>query len=713
MSEMMEAPSARLGNDLPRGIRGQRPPDQTAPYDGATESLLEVWRERRRRATNSRRSYEATWQICQSFLAGRQWVEWSGEGGRLGRVIEQPNPFKRERHTVNTITQFVATVMGKLYVEDLRPDILFRRADQESETIATHTSAVSKYIWDVEVDAERVIHALLLKMTTFGTAALRCMYDTSAGDPIGDFPIGPDGKPIIDMQQATAYVQYMASQGQTAQFKTIRQGQISWEDLSPMQVLPPPGVADEAWFPWLIVERPVPIEWAKMRWPEAADRIREMTLTSNDQMSTRADSSGSSAVDSPNSVSYTALKGHVLITTGYQMPTDELPHGRVVTWIDNQNTILAVEDQLPYRLKGRPHHGIVFFHYHRIPGRFFSLGVVEPLVGPQRQKNRARSQMIEMKDRNLGRVYARKGTITSANKPVGKIMELIEIPLHSDFPQETQGVPPGPWIENEARINDEDMQLVAGLQDVSMGRTPTGVSAYSALALLAEQDERRVGPILKTLRLGLGDAMLLSLELAKAYWPNGKQMGIAGEEGQIDVYNYDRAALPQEFYINITRSAPLPTSPAVESQKIFDIFNAATSAGQPLPIDWLKSSLDQGRALPIPKREQEVQRAKAEEENLMMSQGQMVQPQYYDDDYVHIEVHREAEMEAQQTGNMQLVQILEMHIQMHAQNAAMKKPTQQDQVPQQQGGHGIEAQNGYQQNQQGLAQTASGQAPIQ
>lgn len=683
------------------------------PYNDAGQALLTQWHERRRQAANARRPYEGTWHLCQSFLAGRQWVEWSGEAGRTGRVIETPNPMKRERHTVNVLTQYVQTVMGKLYVEDLRPDILFRREDIESETIATHTSAVSKYIWDVEVDAERTLYSLILKMITYGTAALRCFYDTSAGDPIGDFPIGPDGKPIIDLNAARDYVAQMQASGQTAQFKTIHSGQISWEDLSPHQILPPPGIADESQFPWLIIERPMPIEWVRMRWPEAADRLSEQNLASIDQISARSDFSQGSEQSAPAGTEPSKLKGHVLVSTGYQMPTDTLPSGQIVTWVDGLNAILSVEDQLPYRLKGRPHHGVIFFHYHRVPGRFISVGVVEPLIGPQKQKNRARSQMIEMKDRNLGRVYAKKGTITASNKPVGKIMELVEVPLHADYPVETQGTPVGPWIENEARINDEDMQLVAGLQDVSLGRTPQGVSAYSALALLAEQDERRIGPILKTLRLGIGDAMLLSLELAKAYWPNNKQMGIAGPDGTIDVFNYTRAMLPQEFYINITRGAPLPTSPAVESQKIFDIFNAATSAGQPLPIDWLKESLDQGRAMAIPKREQEVQRGKAEQENAMMAQGIMMQPQYYDDDFVHIEVHREAEINAQITGNGNLTQMLEMHIQMHMQNAAMKKPTQQSSVPTQQGGHGIEAQNGSVTNQQGLAQTASGQTPIQ
>ena len=82
----------------------------------------------------------------------------------------------------------------------------------------------------------------------------------------------------------------------------------------------------------------------------------------------------------------------------------------------------------------------------------------------------------------------------------------------------------------------------------------------------------------------------------------------------------------------------------------------------------------------------------------------MVQPAYYDDDYMHIQTHRDFQISLPpDQKSQQIAMFVEQHIQMHAQNAAMKKPTQQDQVPQMQGGHGIEAQNGPT-NQQGMAQ---------
>lgn len=683
--------------------------DRTPPYDTGGQNLLGVWNERREQALGERRKYEPIWAVCEHFLAGRQWVAWV-PGMSSGSIIPEPNPSKRERHTVNVITARVETVLGKLFVEDLRPTVVFTRDDQESETISTHTRAAAKYLWDTEVAGDKKVYEMLMRLLTYGTAAMRCYFDSSKGEELGMFPVGPDGEPILDPMEARAYVAQMQAQGIQVQFMPLREGKIVWEPLSPRNLLVPPGVILEDDFPWLIMERAMPLSWAQMKWPEAAGRMSAQELRTNESMGVSIDQGEMNVAPSESG----RLRGHVLISTGYELPTAEYPNGRQIIWNDESQAILEVRDSLPYKLRSEPHHGVVFFHFHRLPHRFWGRGVVEDLIGPQRQKNRARSQMIEMKDRNLGRVYAKKGTITAQNKPVGKIMELIEIPLHAEFPQETTGVPPGPWIENEARINDEDMDRVSGLGEVSLGQMPSGSAAYSALALMAEQDDRRVGPALKMLRFGIGDTMVISLELARRYWQDGKHMAIAGPEGSIEQFMFERNQLPLEFHVDVSRHSPLPTSPAVEAQKIFDIFHAATSAGQPLPIEWLKSSLDSGRALPIPKSQDQVQMSKAQLENVLMSQGQPVMPDYYDDDYVHILTHRQAQVE--QMANPQLQQLMEMHIQMHAQNMQMKRPTgvgAGGQVPQLQGGHGIEAQNGPSVNAQGAAQTVAGDAPLQ
>jgi len=666
---------------------------------------LTLWGERLDQAKRDRKRYEPTWHICQSFLAGRQWVGWNN---RTRRVIQLDNPGNRERYTANVIDSYHQTVLGKLYVEDLRPDILFRREDIESESITTHSRQLAKYAWDTETNAERRIYLILHKELCYGTSAGRCYYDSSQGDPIGNFPIGPDGRPILDPTSARSFVANAQQNGNTAQFQQLNTGKICWEVLSPFNIWPPAGVEDPDLMPWIIIGAPCPVQKATMMFNLAKDP-KEQDLRVTDALEIQSTDPGVEGSPAGGGT----LKGHIMVYTGYEMPTRNYPKGRVFTW--TENTKLASSDSLPYLLRGRPHHGVIFFRYHMVPGRFWGKGLVEDLVGPQRQRNRARSQMIEMKDRNLGRVYARKGTITPNNKPVGKIMELIEIPMHSDFPQEVQGVPLGAWIENEANMNDHDMDQISGIGDVTQGQTPTNVQAYSAMALLAEQDERRIGPVLKDIRQNVGDLVLLTLNLIRMYWPDGKRLAVSGPDGAMEEFVYSRAVLPDEFYIDVSKNAPLPTSPAAESQKIFDIFNAAISAGQPLPPEWLKESLDAGRPLPFPKREAEVQARKAEMEHYFLHAGQMIIPDPFDDDMIHLQIHRAERFNVQFVpGNEMYTQMLLEHEKMHLENMQQKQPQTgpASSVPQMQGGHGAEAQNGAITDQAAMAQTASGQAPL-
>lgn len=666
---------------------------------------LQKIKDLREEAIKDRRRYEPTWHLCQSFLAGRHWVGWNS---RTRRIVNLPNPSDRERHTVNVIPQYHQTVLGKLYVEDMRPDVLFSREDQESESIALHLQHLSKYAWEVETEADRRIFLMMHKMLTWGTSAIRCLWDPTQGQKIGDFPVGPDGNPITDMQQAYDYVAQAQQMGQKVQFTPIKEGRILWETLGPFQFLVPPGVEESEYFPYLFIERPVALGEAKRHWPKAAN-LSEQTLRN-----VSVQELGSDVDASPGGGGL--LKGHVLVSTYYEMPTNEYEEGRVVIY--SENTILDELPTLPYKLKGRPHHGVIFYRYHIVDGRFWGKGIVEDLVGPNRQRNRARSQMIEMKDRNLGRVYAKKGTLTPANRPIGKIMEVIEIPLHAEFPVETAGVPPGGWILQEAEMNDQDMDKVAGLRDVTMGQAPAGVSAYAAMALLAEQDERRIGPVLKEIRNGIADDLLLTLELIKRYWQDGKQLAIVGADGSLEQFIYKRALLPNEFYVDVTKNSPLPSSPAAEAQKIFDVYNAAIAAGQPLPPEWLRNSLAAGRVLPFPTREDQVQRKKAEMEHYFLRSGQMVMPDPFDIDALHLEIHRAERFQVQMApGNEQYVQFLLQHEQLHLESMQNKTTAagpqsgtgNQSSVPQMQGGHGVEAQPGP----QGAAQTASGTAPVQ
>src|SRR4051812_2552904 len=104
-------------------------------------------RDRYAQAQLDRRRFEPVWQLCQSFLQNRQWVGWDYHDRR---IVELPNPDDRVRVTVNVLTQYLWTFLGKLTSDDLRPDITFRRDDAISRAYARQSRKSFEYGWDEE-----------------------------------------------------------------------------------------------------------------------------------------------------------------------------------------------------------------------------------------------------------------------------------------------------------------------------------------------------------------------------------------------------------------------------------------------------------------------------------------------------------------------------------------------------------------------------------
>lgn len=630
---------------------------------GDEGAYMQVWRQRHANASRDRRRYEPIWQLCQSFIQNRQWVGWDYQERR---IVDLPNADDRERVTVNVLTQYLWTIVGKLTADDFRPDVTFRRGDVDSQAYARQAQRALEFAWDEELDADEEILDAIVKMCTFGTAGLRVKPDPGYGKVVGEYPIGEDGAPMFG-DDRHAYVAELAARGQQAELETFREGRLCLEGLSPFNLLPPPGIEKAKDFPWMLFERPVALDTLATYYP-AAQALTEERIRAIDMIGVRESTSPENGpVDASGD-----LKGHVLLKTGYSMPTRQNPMGETFVWA--KDTPLHYEPKLPFVVGGMGKIGWVPLHFHKVPGRFWAMGVVEPGLGPQRQRNRSRSQYIEMKDRaGLGRVYAHKGVITEVNKPKGGIFELVEVLPGHELPKETAGVGPGPWIGDDLAMSKQDMDEVMGLREVSLGSAPAGVSAYSAFALLAEQDDRRVGPVLKQLRFEIAKLAKVVLNGMRTYWLPDKHIAVAGESEMHDVFVFNASKLPEDCYVQIGKGAPLPQSQAAEVQKIFDVFDRAIASGQVLPLDWLYESLSAGKAQPLPKREMQVQQRVAQFENMLIRMGQQVMPAPFDNDEIHAREHRQAQQEAQAVPGMeQYIMALEMHIQQHLQNAAMK-----------------------------------------
>lgn len=660
------------------------PRAQSQLRDDAAEQVLAEWEERHKQAADDRRRFEPVWQMCQAFAQGHQWVGWDTHARR---VVDLPNPNERVRHTVDVVSKHIWTQQGKLTADDLKPDITFRRRDKIGRSFAQHSRIAFDWGWDNEFEADSSYIDASLKRITYGLGFVRCVYDPGYGPLAERVPLDENGQ-VLD-EEALGWLEEHGTlpSGRLPQFKQLHEGRIVFEPGGPFNTLPPPGVQHERFFPWLILERPVAISALEMAYPDTAVGLTEENLRTVDSIGLRSLSN-----DGTDSMLGNAtLRGHVLLKTGYELPTTKSPQGRQVLWA--QGRILLSRDRLPYVVNRQPKIGVSFLKYHAVDGRFWPKGLVQPMIGPQRQKNIARSQMIEVKDRiSMPRVFVHENAIVEDNIPTGLPVEVIVVRQGMEFPKEVQGMPPSPAFREEADINDKDMADVSGVGEISLSQVPAGVSAYSAFALLVEQDDRRIGPIRRTDRLAVAELARCALAGMKEYWPLEKHIDVAGEDDDfMDTIAYAAADLPDMIYCKVPISAPLPQSQAAEGQKIFDLFDRSLASGQPLPIDWLDESLRTGKAQPLPKRELQVQQGLAEMENHLLVSGMMPQPQPYDNDELHVQTHRAAQqayalMGAAVPGYEQIGMVFEQHIQMHIQSAQQKQarvaPTNNGQMPQ-------------------------------
>lgn len=627
-------------------------------------------RDKLKQAQIDRRRFEPVWQLCQSFLQNRQWVGWDYHDRR---IVQLPNPDDRVRVTVNVLTQYHWTFLGKLTSDDLKPDITFRRDDPISRAYARQARRSFEFGWDEESEGDDIVLEALGSLSAFGLGAIRCRPDPAFGELVGNFPVDGEGRMHVKDGDKFAADNYSGDGGPGFTTGPLHAGRLALDPLNPFNILPPPGIAHERDFPHVFVERPVAISQLEMIYGEKAKNLREETMRAIDMIGVRED-----AGIATGGTYSGMLKGHVRLFTYFEFPTRQHAQGQMMVFAGN--TLLDGPKPLPFTVRGQGRAGLVFLKYHPVPGRFWPIGVIEPLIGPQKQRNRARSQWIEMKDRaGLGRVFAMKGSITSVNKPKGGVFELVEVLPGHDMPKETQGVAPGEWLQAEVAQNDNDLDRVAGLREVSLGQAPAGVSAYSAFALLAEQDDRRVGPVLKHIRLELGKLAKIYVCGMRTYWLPQKRIDVAGDDPDdlLDSFLFDSSKLPPEVYVKIGKGAPLPTSQAAEAQKIFDVFDRAISSGQVQPIDWLVDSLQAGKMEPLPKKEPQMQLDRADLENALMAHGTAVQVAPYDDDEMHVQRHRLVQESLSFVPSMQpIVEMVEQHIQEHLASSQAKQQQQ-------------------------------------
>jgi len=634
------------------------------------KDTLQPWLDRLEESEKHRGEFIPQVQINRKFAAGKQHVDIQPRDGRVLEIRYRTiGGVKTKMQTSDRLAQYIQAAVGRLGSNDYRPNFLSATMDENANQITQMLNDAFGWGWDNEWDGDRKKLALLRLLAIDGTAAIRCRYDRKYGEVLGDIPY-KDGRPLTG-EEGRKYVAEAQAKGDRVAFGTLREGKVCWEVLSIENILWPVGLDDPLDWPWEIVGKAIDLREIHKRYGKMADGVEEEPLESAGSLTSGLGFSGEQK---------TRMKGKAMVFTAYEKPTSKYKKGRTIVF--TRTNLLDVIPSLPYsdHPKG-PRSGVHYFRWQIIPGRFPGRAFIEGGIGPQIILNKRVTQIDTIIDRNMPKTYIEEQSI--ARPKTGEPMEIIEVRPGSPLPQTVAGLQPGNWMNDDIKLQESSIESALGMKSITLGQPPQGVSAYSAMALLSENDALKLDPIAQDIRLGFTELAWDTMESMRN-WPKKKIMDIAGPDGALRSFIFSSNEIPERYVVDVPNQGALPRSQAAELQKINDIWNAAASVGQPLPLDWYVTSLNAGKAQDLPASLTNVSKHKAELENIVMfhsKQSVPVSPE--DDDLAHVEIHRSFQMQQRAIADQgdaeaeAIWQALEQHCQEHlasAQNQQQPNP---------------------------------------
>lgn len=679
-------PASRLSGTKPLSALAA---EDSAPAGGAQtpRQIEEHWRERITQAKAARKPFIPIWLLNLAFAAGQHWVAWDKRQQRVRALRElDPKYADRELFTADRITEYRLAQLGELESDDDRPQLVAVQEGDNAEAVVEQLNRAVGYAWDHEWDAQAAITQARRYVVDLGTSAIRCRWNPDKG-PVAGHAAYSQGQPVTHPDDlahlATAGT---LPDGSLPELRQVKEGRSCWESYSSFGILAQPGVNHEDQFTWEILVRPVPIDELKAQYGAKA----AMLQSDPDVASAMGLSTSQTVPDNRSQgIGTNKLKGHCWVYTCFQRPNAQYPKGAVAVIASNEYKLLDFTPELPYETPdGTPHSGVVYFHWDRKNDRFYSRAWIEPLKDPQRIINRRETQNTEIIDRAMPRHYVKQGDLPES--PTGAPMEVVELGRNAQAPIFWQGSGPGNWMYEDLAHQIDNLGHASTMSAIRLGENPPGTDTYAQLAQLNDNEASKRAVIIKDHRKQIARLVELSIFDMERYWPDEKQILVAGDEDQISRATFSKRTIPTFYMAKVITGAPEPRSQGAELKKVDAVWAALVQSWVAVQngaeyAQWYWDCIQAGKLLDLPEAKANTQHDLAYLENKIMQTGVVPPVSDYDNLQVHLPIHRELQDQARAQNDLETLQALQAHIAQHqaiAQaNVAQAQAIAQGQAP--------------------------------
>lgn len=524
-------------------------------------------------AKSARVIQEPDWMLNRAFFAGLQWVMYAG-----GRVAKPKIDPRRQLVTDNRITPIVTSRVSRKTKN--RP--MFSATPQTADDSAIDAARVAERVLEndwVELKLHNKLFAALLWADICANGFLKVFWDKTKGEKT-QYLAGPDGPltdpktgaPIKPDQIDMLPPEMLADAELMNQITTeeIAQGDVTVEVMSVFEMFPDPLATSMEDIEWMIEEKVRSLEYVRRRYP---------TTVNGEPFEPTADS------DIPTGLSEGWIAGGQVFgdaTSNYRgvkvkeywcKPSSKYPNGWWAVWA-NETLLVSEEpfDPMPY----------VKFDSVRVPGRFWSHAVTTDLRGPQQDLNTIRTQIKENARRlgNPALMKSRQANVRYEGAP-GEIIEY-DSTVQDPAPQYLEPPSIPVYVENEIQRIEKSMEEISGMHEVSRATVPPGVTAASAINLLQEADETRLGPEVYQMEDALGDLGTKILSLRAKYNSDERIMRIAGDDGNWDIFAFRGEMLGKNPRVEVQAGSAMPRSKAAKQAAMTEVLALMLQYGVPI-----------------------------------------------------------------------------------------------------------------------------------
>lgn len=576
------------------------------------------------KSKNAKSKLQADWFLNLSYFAGDQWVFWNN-----GRIDKPRLPDWRVTLTDNRIMPVaLSRVARKLKNRPVFVATPFS-ADEEDLSGAELAEKILQYDWQ-HLNLSDKLHLVQLWSELTGAGFWKIYWDSTKGDK-AEYVMTDEG-PYRDQADKLVTRDRIQELGlndlieqKQLQTKQIARGDITVDVLSPFEVFPDPLATYIHDAEWVIEEKVRSKEYVKDKYgidakedadaPIGVAESRMFTAGSGDE----------------------TYKG-VAVREYYGKASNKHPEGLWAVWINDKIVKYEPLSKSPY--VDCPY---VMFRSQPIPGRFWPTSITSQLRGPQTDLNKIKSQIRENAIRlgNASVMISRQANVDYTGIPGEEIF--FDDTLPNSMPQFLRPPDLPVYVLQEIDRIEASIQEISGLHEVSKASVPAGVTAASAINLLQEADDTRLGPEITDMETSLAYAGNLILKLRAKFNDDNRMIQIAGEDGDWDIFEFRGTMLKDNTNVEVQAGSAMPRSKAAKQAAMTEIFNMAIQYGMnidPRQIrkflrDYEVGGLDKLFAN-VTQDEQQVVR-----ENRKLLRGEAIDINDWDDDDFHIAAHEE------------------------------------------------------------------------